>query len=258
MRAALYARVSTEDQAVEGFSLDAQVKKLEAYCGQEGFDVVGRFIDDGYSGRNTRRPAYKQMLDEIDSWDVLVVLKMDRIHRNSVNFTQMMGVLRKKNRDFVSVYDKFDTVSTMGRFVMDIMQRIAQLESEQIGDRVKMAMKYKAQTEGSNLGSAHPYGYKYDNGQLVVEDEEAHIVRAIYNMRIRGSSLQDICDFLNNAGIESKKGVGWSRQTVNNILHNPLYVGSRTWKTDDEVFELEPVEPIISQDKYKAVNPESP
>jgi len=256
LRAALYARVSTEDQAVEGFSLEAQVKKLEAYCRQEGFDVVDRFVDDGYSGRKTNRPEYQRMLKEIDNWDVLVVLKMDRIHRNSVNFTQMMDLLRKKNKDFVSVYDKFDTVSTMGRFVMDIMQRIAQLESEQIGDRVRIAMKYKAQTKKSNLGSAHPYGYTYDNGQLVIVDDEAHIVRAIYNMRIRGSSLQDICDFLNNAGIESKKGVGWSRQTVNNILHNPLYVGQRNWKADDEVFKLENVMPIVSQEKYKAVNPE--
>ncbi|MBQ7621216.1 MAG: recombinase family protein, partial [Candidatus Methanomethylophilaceae archaeon] len=90
MRAALYARVSTEDQAVEGFSLEAQVKKLEAYCRQEGFDVVDRFVDDGYSGRKTNRPEYQRMLKEIDNWDVLVVLKMDRIHRNSVNFTQMM------------------------------------------------------------------------------------------------------------------------------------------------------------------------
>ena len=257
MRAALYARVSTEDQAVEGFSLEAQVKKLEAFCRQEGYDIVDRYVDDGYSGRKTNRPEYQRMLQEIDSWDVLVVLKMDRIHRNSVNFTQMMDLLRKKNKDFVSVYDKFDTVSTMGRFVMDIMQRIAQLESEQIGDRVRMAMQYKAQTTKSNLGSAHPYGYTYDKGQLVIVEEEAHIVRAIYNMRIRGSSLQDICDFLNNAQIESKKGVGWSRQTVSNILHNPLYIGSRCWKSEGQEYELKSVEPIITQEKFKAVNPES-
>ncbi len=252
MRAALYARVSTEDQAVEGFSLEAQMKKLEAYCRSEGWDISARYIDDGYSGRKTNRPEYQRMLKEIDEWDVIVVLKMDRIHRNSVNFTQMMDLLRKKNKDFVSVYDQFDTVSVMGRFVMDIMQRIAQLESEQIGERVRLAMSYKATTKKANLGSAHPYGYEYVKGELVVIEEEAHIVRAIFNMKIRGSSLQDICDYLNNAGVESKKGVGWSRQTVSNILHNPLYVGHRTWNG----IELNSVTPIITQEKYKAVNPE--
>ena len=89
-------------------------------------------------------------------------------------------------------------------------------------------------------------------GELIVVEEEAHIVRAIFNMKIRGSSLQDICDYLNNAGVESKKGVGWSRQTVSNILHNPLYIGHRTW----DGIELNSVTPIITQEKFKAVNPE--
>ena len=252
MRAALYARVSTEDQAQEGFSLEAQMKKLEAYCRSEEMEPVGRYIDDGYSGTKTNRPEYQRMLSEIDSWDVVVVLKMDRIHRNSVNFTQMMDLLRKKNKDFVSVYDQFDTVSTMGRFVMDIMQRIAQLESEQIGDRVKMAMTFKAKSGSGNLGSAHPYGYEYVNGELRVVEEEAHIVRAIYNMYIRGSTMQDICDFLNKAGIESKKGVGWTKQAISNIIHNPLYIGKRSW----DGIEIAPVDPIVSWDKFKAVNPE--
>ena len=253
MRAALYARVSNEDQAIDGFSLDAQMKKLEAYCEAEGYEVADRYIDDGYSGRKTNRPEYQRMLKDIDKWDVIVVLKMDRIHRNSVNFTMMMDLLRKKNKEFASVYDQFDTVNAMGRFVMDIMQRIAQLESEQIGERVKLAMTFKAKNGDGNLGSAHPYGYEYKNGSLVIVEDEAHIVRAIFNMYSRGSTLQDICDYLNNAEIKSKKGVGWSRQTVSNILHNPIYVGEREW---DGIKLNTRTEPIISVEKFKAINPE--
>ena len=245
--------MSTEDQAVDGFSLDAQMKKLEAYCMAEGYEVAGRYVDDGYSGRKTNRPEYQRMLAEIDSWDVIVVLKMDRIHRNSVNFTQMMDLLRKKNKEFASVYDQFDTVNAMGRFVMDIMQRIAQLESEQIGERVKLAMKFKADSGSGGLGGANPYGYKYRNGSLEIIEDEAHIVRAIFNMYLNGSSLQDICDHLNGAGITSKKGVGWSRQTVSNILHNPVYIGDRRW--DKETLKVK-AEPIISRDKFMIVNPE--
>jgi len=253
LRAALYARVSTEDQAVEGFSLDAQIKKLEAYCRSEGYEIAGHYIDDGYSGRRTNRPEYKRMMEDMANWDVVVVLKMDRIHRNSVNFALMMDHLRKNNKEFASVYDQFDSGNAMGRFVMDIMQRIGQLESEQIGERVKLAMTFKAKNSEGNLGSGHPYGYTYQNGRLVVVDEEAHIVRAIFNMSIRGSTLQDICDYLNEAGIESKKGVGWSRQTVSNIIHNPLYVGARTW---DDIKLKQPYEPIISLEKFKIVNPD--
>ena len=157
MRAALYARVSTEDQAVEGFSLEAQMKKMEAYCRSEGYEIVARYIDDGYSGRKTNRPEYQRMMNEIDNWDVLLVLKMDRIHRNSVNFAQMMDLLSKKKKEFVSVYDQLDTGSAMGKFVMDLIQRIAQLESDQIGERVKTAMRFKATTKKSGLGSSHPF-----------------------------------------------------------------------------------------------------
>lgn len=252
MRAALYARVSTEDQANEGFSLDAQLKKLEAYCRMNQWEITGRYVDGGYSGRNTNRPEYQRMLSEIDNWDKLVVLKMDRIHRNSVNFTQMMDLLRKKDKQFVSIKEQFDTGNAMGRFVGDIMQRIAQLESEQIGERVKLAMRYKAKNSTGSLGGAQPYGYEYCDGRLVVIDDEAHTVRAIFNMCIRGSSLQDICDYLNDAGIESKKGVGWSRQTISNIIHNPLYVGKRSW---DGIELKSEVEPIVSLQKFKIVNP---
>ena len=91
MKAAIYTRVSTEDQAKEGFSLDAQLEKLRAYCKARDWDIAGEYIDDGYSGRNTKRPAYKRLLDDFEKWDMLLVIKMDRIHRNSKNFMIMMG-----------------------------------------------------------------------------------------------------------------------------------------------------------------------
>ena len=229
MRAALYTRVSTEDQAVEGFSLDAQMARLEAFCRMRGWEISGRYREEGFSGRNTHRPEYERMFSESDSWDVLLVLKMDRIHRNSVNFTRMMDELREKGKEFSSVQEKFDTTTAMGRFVMDIMQRIAQLESEQIGERTFMGMDFKARKGTGHLGSAHPYGYTYCDGRLDVLEEEAGNVRMIYNMRVRGSTMDDIAGFLNDSEIPSKKGKKWSRQSVSNILRNPLYAGFMDW-----------------------------
>ncbi len=129
LRAAIYARVSTEDQAREGFSIAAQLKRLTSYCKAREWRVAGEYVDDGFSGRDTRRPQYQRMMSEKDQWDVLVVLKMDRIHRNSQNFTRMMDELTSWGKQFNSMQESFDTTTAIGRFVMDIIQRIAQLES---------------------------------------------------------------------------------------------------------------------------------
>ena len=140
MRVALYVRVSTEDQAREGYSLDAQERRLIGYCTLREMEIVDVYRDEGFSGTNTGRPEYQRMMDEMDRWDAVMVVKMDRIHRNSVNFTKMMDELRTHDKQFISLTDKFDTGTAMGRFVMDIIQRMAQLESEQIGERVLTAM----------------------------------------------------------------------------------------------------------------------
>ena len=176
---------------------------------------------------------------------------MDRIHRNSVNFALMMDDLRAKGKEFTSMQDKFDTTTAMGRFVMDIMQRIAQLESEQIGERVKIGMEYKARNGTGNLGSGHPYGYVYQDGKLEVVKDEAHTVRAIYNMYKRGSTMDDIADFLNKAEIPAKKGGAWNKQSVGNILHNPLYVGYQDW---NGIFRKGDQEAIVAVDLYESIN----
>jgi len=251
MRAALYVRVSTEDQAKEGFSLDAQTQRLKAYCGFKEWTVSDIYREEGYSGRNTERPEYKRMMEDHEKWDVLLVLKMDRIHRNSVNFTLMMDELRRKGKEFNSVQEKFDTTTAMGRFVMDVVQRIAQLESEQIGDRVKMGMTRKAKYGTGNMGSAHPYGYVYERGMLTIVEYEAEVVKDIYSMHSEGMSLRSIADTLNNSYIQPKKGGRWSHQSISNILHNPVYAGYIRW---DGIVRSGDHTAIIRRDIYESIN----
>ncbi len=251
MRAALYVRVSTEDQANEGFSLDAQTKRLKAYCNVRGWEVNDIYRDEGFSGRNTDRPEYQRMMIESKEWDVLLVLKMDRIHRNSVNFTLMMDELRKKGKEFNSVQEKFDTTTAMGRFVMDIMQRIAQLESEQIGERVKIGMTRKAQSSTGNLGSGHPFGYTYNHGKLEVIDNEADVVREIYSLYLHGNSMSSIADTLNNRMIPAKRSGRWNKQSVCKILHNPLYTGYMDW---DGIIRKGDYQAILDMDSFESVN----
>jgi len=176
-------------------------------------------------------------MEDIDQWDILLVLKMDRIHRNSKNFMEMMDTLRKHGKEFVSMSESLDTSTAMGRFVMDIIQRIAQLESEQIGERVFAGMQQKAQTpverldpnRSPYLGSGHPFGYDYKEEGLVLNIRESEVVKRIFTMFMHGKSLNKIAKHLNENNISPKKGKKWYAKTISNILRNPIYCGIIRW-----------------------------
>ncbi|RLB08917.1 MAG: recombinase family protein [Deltaproteobacteria bacterium] len=240
-RVAIYTRVSTEDQAKEGFSLDAQLEKLRSYCKARDWLIAGEYIDDGYSGRTIKRPAYARMMEEIDKWDAVLVIKMDRIHRNSKNFMLMMEHLKKEGKEFVSMTESLDTSTAMGRFVMDIIQRIAQLESEQIGERVYIGMEQKARTNGGMLGFNIPYGYDYIDGKLIVNEDEASVVRNIFSWYLNGESMGGIAKKLNDNMIPTKKHGLWAKKTVSTILKNPLYCGYLRWEKYLNKWDHEPI-----------------
>ena len=228
-RVAVYTRVSTEDQAKEGFSLEAQRERLEAYCKARGWTVAKGYVDDGHTGRDTKRPAYQRMMAEREGWDTLLVIKMDRIHRNSRNFMEMMESLQEWGKNFVSATESFDTSTAMGRFVMDIIQRIAQLESEQIGERVYMGMSQKARTGPGILGFTTPFGYDVQDGALTVNPAESAIVREVFERCLAGDTTNRIADVLNAREVRAKRGGRWTHAGVLYILHNPLYAGFLRW-----------------------------
>ncbi len=233
-RVAIYTRVSTEDQARQGYSLAAQLRRLRAYCRAQRWTVAGEYIDDGYSGRDERRPSYRQMLADRETWDAILVLKMDRIHRNSRNFMAMMDDLGRWGKDFVSATESLDTSTATGRFVADMLQRIAQLESEQTGERVYMGMLEAAGT-GKFLGMSDPYGYRYDpdSRNLVIVPDEAEVVRDIFRMHFQERlSMRTIADALNARRVPTKRGLRgrWSKRQVFRVLHNLTYKGIRHWE----------------------------
>lgn len=256
MRAAIYVRVSTEEQAAEGYSIDAQKLILEDYCIAEGWDVAGIYQDDGYSGRNTKRPAYRRMMMEIDSWDLILVIKMDRIHRNSRNFMNMMEELNKKGKMFVSSSEALDTTNALGRFVVDMIQRIAQLESEQIGERTYVGMREKAETlEESEsykrtMGFNPPFGYTINEGSLKSVPEELDVVRKIFNDYMSGMTMDAICFDLNRSGDLTRKGNAWNKFNLRNILHNPVYAGYMRW---EELLIKHDAETVLSPEKFNNI-----
>ncbi len=166
-KAAIYARVSTREQAEEGFSIGAQLKRLRAYCRSRGWEISGEYIDEGRSGRTERRPEYSRMINEAESWDVLAVLKIDRIHRNIQNHYKMCQFLKAHKKDLVAIEDSYDTTTAWGRFALDVLARIAQLESERTGERVKMGLEQSAR-KGRRMGSDAPYGYRLDKDRKLI------------------------------------------------------------------------------------------
>lgn len=250
VRAAIYTRVSTEDQAKEGFSLDAQLEKLKSYCKARDWTVASEYVDDGYSGRNVKRPAYTRMMVEVDKWDTILVIKMDRIHRNSKNFMLMMEQLKKLGKEFVSMTESLDTSTAMGRFVMDIIQRIAQLESEQIGERVYVGMEQKAKTNGGVLGFNIPYGYDYINGKLVVNNSEANIIKKIFDMYKNKFGMKKIAEVLNKENIPTKLNKKWGSQTISLILKNPVYCGFLHW---EDYLNPSKHSPIIDKNTFNEI-----
>lgn len=194
-KVAVYTRVSTEEQSERGFSLDAQLSKLKGYCENYDLEIIDIYTDPGYSGRNTRRPEYQRMLQEIDRWEGILVLKMDRIHRNQKNFMGMMDQLRKTDKEFISMQEKFDTSTAMGRFVMNILQGIAQLESEQIGERVAIAMVQKAKDKTKKFQEHKvPFGYIWDKKKekFVEIPEKLEIVKEAFLLYSNGKGIDPI------------------------------------------------------------------
>ncbi|KQM11343.1 site-specific recombinase [Methanomassiliicoccales archaeon RumEn M1] len=227
-RVAIYTRVSTDDQAEEGYSLEAQMERLEAYCEAQGWEVAGRYVDEGFTGRSTRRPAYQRMMQEREKWDAILVMKMDRIHRNSKNFMIMMENLEKWGKKFSSMQEELDTSSAMGRFVVDIIQRIAQLESEQIGERTYSGMAQKAET-GGMLGFYPPFGYLVKDNDMVIVEEEAMVVRELFSRYCEGETMAALAESLNERGLRTRRGQQWTLYSIRHILHNPAYAGYRRW-----------------------------
>lgn len=239
---ALYTRVSSEEQATGGFSLDSQVDRLRAYCKAREWNIAGEYVDGGFTGRNTNRPGYQKMFAELGKWDALVVIKIDRIHRNSKNFLAMMETLAKQGKEFVSMSESFDTSNAMGRFVMNIFSLVAQLESEQIGERVTAAYVQKAKTDTAGaMNHRVPFGYRWDKDNRVYIEvtDELNKVKEIFKLYIDGLTMKQIGEKFEI-----------SRMSIRYYLHNTIYAGVERWCN---FFRESHLKPIISINDFNKV-----
>ncbi len=234
-----YLRVSTEDQAREGFSLDAQRDRIRAYCVARGYSLLREFVDDGFSGRTTNRPAFEQLMQAVrhgleagghtDRIGAVVVAKSDRLNRNLYDFLATQREMQRHKVHFASVDETIDTRGPFGRFFVQLIAAFAELESGIIGERVRQGMRQKALQGGFN-GMSAPFGYNVTSGGLRVNRKEASAVRRICRWRRQGKSLGWIATRLNAEGVPTKKGRLWTRRQIFRIVHNPLYRGALHWQ----------------------------
>lgn len=235
---ALYARQSIDNK--ESISIESQLE----YCRYETKGKEYRtYKDSGYSGKNTERPGFQQMMTDIKNGEIeaVVVYKLDRISRSILDFSQMMEEFRKKNVEFISVNEKFDTSNVMGRSMLNICIVFAQMERETIQQRVTDAYYSRCKNQ-FYMGGRIPYGYRLEDysimgrksSRYVEVPEESEQLKLMYSLYADpNNSLGDIVNYFNEHGIKHLRGGMWSTARISEILRSPVYV-----KADADIYDF--------------------
>jgi site-specific DNA recombinase len=215
-----YVRVSTEEQATAGVSLDAQRAKVRAYCDLHDLTLVDVVADEGVSGKRAdNRPGLQEALRRLRNGeaDALVVLKLDRLSRSVRDTLDLVEKCGREGWALHSISEKLDTGSAAGRFVVTVLAALAQMEREQIGERTRSAMAHmKAQ---GRLVGAVPFGFDLDadGTSLVPVAEEQAVISEVLEMA-QTMSQRGVAAALNARGIKTKRGKGWTNVQIGNIL----------------------------------------
>lgn len=234
--AAIYARVSTTEQADEGYSIDEQIRVLREYCKREGYIIFDEYVDRGISGKSIKgRPAIRQLLQDADEkkFDLVLVWKMNRLARNSVDLMNMVEVFNRKNIVFRSYTENYETETPAGKLQFQMLAAIAEYERNNIAENVKMGMLARAKEGKWNGG--HVLGYdvveiegankKRKNTGLVINEREASIIRKIFHLYTTGNGYKSIANQINKAGYRTKLGKTFSLNAIKTIVTNPVYAG---------------------------------
>lgn len=233
MRAALYIRVSSAEQAEEGYSIQAQTEKLEAYCKARDWSITNTYTDPGFTGSNTKRPDLQALIKSIKNHevDVVVVYKLDRFTRSQKDCINLLDdIFIPNNCDFVSINENFDTSTPYGRAMIGILSVFAQLERETIRERTVMGRIERAK-EGLYSGNTRiPIGYDYVDGKLIINEYEAMQIREMFDMYIKGASTWSIYSLFKEKGYTTKHGPWSGAGVIRRLLKSRLYHGELKYK----------------------------
>jgi DNA invertase Pin-like site-specific DNA recombinase len=216
LRAIGYVRVSTDQQADGGVSLEAQAAKIRAMAVVQGVELVDVIIDAGESAKSLQRPGMARLLALVEAREVdtVIIAKLDRLTRSVADLAELLKRFERRGVSLVSVADALDTRSAAGRLVLNIMVSVSQWEREAIGERTRDAMSYK-RTRGERVSRHLPFGFRLAvDGRLEPEPSEQAILAIVGELRTAGGSWQAIADELNRQGKVTRAGAPWQRQYV--------------------------------------------
>lgn len=256
----IYVRVSTEEQAKEGFSIRAQEQKLKDYARIKEWAIHKIYIDEGISGKNiTDRPQINQLIKDIKKGLVknVLIFKIDRLTRNTSDLIYLINLFNEYNCAFNSLCESIDTQTPSGRMFIKIIGIFAEFERENIVERTKLGFERKVKEGYSLCTRTASYGYTRNIGDKIqkINEKEAVIVREVFDMFVHhGKSFLDIAKNLNERNIPTKENSVWIARSIRNMLTNCNYIGKVRYATKDEErnFEVQGNhEPIISNELYE-------
>ena len=241
--AGIYIRVSTEDQAREGFSLGEQKEKLLQLCKFKEYEVFKVYEDAGISAKDmAHRPAFQEMLADMKKGKInyIVAYKLDRVTRSVRDLEELIAVLEKHNCYLVCDRDDVNTSTANGRFFVRMLTVLSQLEIEIVSERTKFGLN--GAIKSGHLPGTIPLGYKKDgNKKTIIDETTKDIVIRIFNMYLEGKNYQQIANILKEEKVLAPKQ--WRDSTIQKIIENRVYMGD--YEQYKRIGKLQSIEPII-------------
>lgn len=254
MSVGLYCRVSTEEQAASGFSIDHQQSRLMAFCESQGWNEYALYIDDGYTGTNLNRPQMQRMIADIENGkiDTVLVYKLDRLSRHQKDVLYLLeDLFESHNIIFKSATEPFDTSTPLGRAMIGILAVFGQLERDTIVERTKSG-KSERTKQGLWYGGPVPFGYEWSAAEqiLCILPEQAILVQSAFEQFLQGHSYRSIGNWLSTKTNERKYH---HHKSVIYLISNPIYTGCLQHK--DKLIE-HTHEAIITKEIFKMAQAE--
>ena len=246
----IYVRVSTLDQAREGFSVDEQKERLIAYCKFKNYKIHKIYIDAGISAKNDKRDGYQGIMEDIKNGDanIIVAYKLDRITRSVYDIEKLMKFVNDYECDIDCMADESNTTTSNGRMVMRIMTSVSQNEIEKCSERTKIGLA--GAIKAGHIPTHTPLGFKRDNKKLVPDPLTKDIIVRVFNLYLEGKSHQTIANIFNKEKINGKDN--WYDSTIQKILANEIYKGDfvNGKRTKHPTYYENVVEPIVSKEVW--------
>jgi len=224
MKALGYVRVSTEEQARDGVSLDMQRAKIKVYADLEDFDLLEIVGDEGISGGSVKgRPGVQKVLQMVreNSVHAVIIYKLDRLARNTLEAMEIAQLLDRKGVGLHSITERLDTQSALGRFFFVLLASLAEMERSLIAERIRAAMERKREL-GQSLNNNPEFGSRILNGMVVPNEQEQSVIRRIYKLREEGHKIHQIVSVLANEGYRNRKGKPFAKTQIHALIQRKV------------------------------------